>query len=175
MKRIVLIFMAAIASAQSPDDDSMVFGYSGTDLTYICYARSVATTGYRASTFVSISGVSKATAAVVTSAAHGFPAGSRPSVTISGATGTGWTAINAAFTATVTGVDTFTIPVNSTGFGTLGGTVVFKTTAPRTVMPEWKIKKFVYTAGVLDWSGWQVAPSYSQTCSTASAATTNQQ
>lgn len=175
MKRITIIMALAAALARAQSDDTQVFGYSGTDLVYICYAKSVVTTGQRAATYVAISGVSKAAAAVVTSAAHGFPAGSRPQVTISGATGTGWTGINGTWTATVTGVDTFTIPVNSTGFDVLAGTVLFKTTAPRTVMYEWKVKKFVYTATVLDWAGWMVAPAYNQRCSDAAVATTNQQ
>lgn len=71
-----------------------------------------------------VSTISKANPAVVTTAtAHGFSG--TPIINILGATGTGWSAVNATFTITVTGANTFSIPVDSTGFGTLGGTVYY--------------------------------------------------
>lgn len=58
----------------------------------------------------------------LTSAAHGLATGQV--VTITGATGA-WAAINGTFTVTVTGVNTFTIPVDSTAFGVLAGAPIF--------------------------------------------------
>lgn len=72
-----------------------------------------------------ITTVSKAAAAVCSATAHGLLTGD--GVLISGATGTGWSAINALFPVTRLNDDTFSIPVNSSGFGTLAGTVVFST------------------------------------------------
>jgi len=125
-----------------------ILAYTGTNLIYVCTATSTLTTGLRAATTVAISAISKANPGVVTSTAHGFKLGSRPQVTISGATGTGWVSgantVNGTFVATVIDADTFSIPVNTTGNGTLGGTVVFTTTAPRQGMPEWSVKKLDY-------------------------------
>lgn len=74
---------------------------------------------------VSVSGITKAAAAVVTtSVVHGMAVGTTLTATISGATGTGWTTINATFTPTILTQTTFSVPLNSTGFGTLGGTVI---------------------------------------------------
>ena len=155
----------------------MVLNYTATLLTSTCTARSIVTTGPRASTKVAITTVSKASAAVVTSTAHGFAASSRPSVTVSGATGTGWTAINASWTATVTGADTFTIPIDSTTFGTLAGTVVFTTTAPRAGVPEWQVKKYAYDGSSnLIWTGWLGGtPAFNWKCSDAGSTTLQQQ
>jgi hypothetical protein len=157
----------------------MVLGYSGTSLVYTCESQSndAVVTGRRSHTQVPISAVSKATAAVITSTGHGLPISSRPQITISGATGTGWTAINGNFTATVIDADTFSIPVDSSAFGTLGGTVVFLTTAPRLTVAEWSVKRLVYDASSnLIWSGWQSGTrAYNQKCSDATSSTNNQQ
>ncbi len=73
---------------------------------------------------LSVSGISKAAAAVVTvTVAHGMAVGTTLTVTIAGATGPGWSAVNGTFTPTPTSSTAFSIPVVSTGFGTLGGTV----------------------------------------------------
>lgn len=71
---------------------------------------------------VAISAATNAAAAELTSTAHGLSTGD--GITISGATGN-WTPINGSWTITVTGVNTFTIPVNSTTFGALTGTPVY--------------------------------------------------
>lgn len=163
MKKLVITALFALAAlaqtnvivAEGPPTQS-VFGYSGTLLTYVCESPSVLTAGQRFTTFVAISGVSKAAAAaVVTSTAHGFPISGRPKVTISGATGTGWTAINAEWTATIIDANTFSIPIDSSGFGTLAGTVVFRTSAPRLAVAEWRVQKLVYDgSSLLIWKGW---------------------
>lgn len=150
---------------------------SGNNTVALCYAQAVVTTGTRAATRVSISSVSKASPAVVTSTTHGFDTHSRPSVTISGATGTGWSAINATHVATVINANTFSIPVDSSGFGTLGGTVVFTTTAPRTVMPEWAVQLFSYDgSNNVVWIGWlNGTTGYVSKCSEATSTTVNAQ
>lgn len=45
-------------------------------------------------------------------------------ITISGGTGA-WAGVNGVFTVTVTGASTFSIPVDSTGFGAVAGTIKF--------------------------------------------------
>lgn len=145
--------------------------------TAVCSARSVVTSGTRAATSVAISAVSKAAAAVATSVGHGFDTNSRPKVTISGATGTGWTGINGTFTATIIDADTFSIAVDSTGFGTLAGTVIFTTTAPRKTMAEWAIEQFAYDgSGNFVWRGWlNGSTAYNSLCSQAATAGINRQ
>jgi len=92
-------------------------GVNGTDSNHYLYISG--------GTSKSISAISKANPAVVTSTGHGLVIGSHPGVTITGATGTGWTAVNRLWYATVIDANTFSIPVDSTGFGTLGGTITF--------------------------------------------------
>jgi hypothetical protein len=71
---------------------------------------------------ISVSAATNANPVVFTTgAAHGLTSGQR--VLISGATGS-WVPVNGTFTITKTGASTFTIPVDSTGFGALAGTVV---------------------------------------------------
>jgi hypothetical protein len=72
---------------------------------------------------VSVTAATNANPAALTSTAHGLTTGQK--VTISGATGS-WVPINGTWAVTVTGANTFTIPVDSTAFGALAGTVVFK-------------------------------------------------
>ena len=80
--------------------------------------------------------------AKLTSTAHGMVTGDR--VIISGATGS-WTPINGSFSVTRIDADTFTIPVDSTTFGALTGTVVM---APRKVYSA-----ALYTTVSADWGG----------------------
>jgi len=74
---------------------------------------------------VSISAATNASPVEFTSTAHGLVNGN--TVTISGATGT-WVSVNGTFVATKTGDDTFTIPIDSTLFGALAGTLIFDAT-----------------------------------------------
>jgi hypothetical protein len=84
-------------------------------------------------TAAAIEGLSKAAACVVTWAAHGLASGNK--VTISGITQADWTALNAEHTITYIGADTFSIPVNSSGFavaydaGVDPGTIIESTDA----------------------------------------------
>lgn len=169
-----------LSAGAPPIGYTQVLGYSGSNLTYTCTARSdegVNTPRSRIS--VSISAISKANPAVVTSTGHGFPTNSRPSITIGGATGTGWTAVNAAWTATVVDANTFSIPVDTTGAtgAAPGGTITFTTTAPRTTVAEWSVKKLAYDgSNNLIWVGWLSGSSgYNSKCSDATSTTNNQQ
>lgn len=120
-----------------------VFAYSGGNVTYECIAISVNSS--RLNTRVAISAASNANPVVLTSTGHGFHVNSnaRPKVLISGGTGN-WTAVNGEWTATVIDANTFSIPVNSTAFGALTGSLLFATTAPRMTQPEWSVKLFAY-------------------------------
>src|ERR1035437_8821048 len=69
-----------------------------------------------------ITAISNAVEAVVASVGHGMA--DQATVNIYGATG-GWVAINTAWTMTLIDDDSFSVPINSTGFGALSGTVTF--------------------------------------------------
>ena len=120
-----------------------VFIYSGSTVIAQCWSPSRPTKLLPRTATVAISTISKASAAIVTSTGHGLSLLTRPSVILSGATGTGWTGVNATWTATVLSADTFSIPIDSSGFGTLGGTIVFTTTAPRQTVAEWSVQLFL--------------------------------
>jgi|GEM_PF-3444987 len=72
-------------------------------------------------TLPTVTAASNANPVSFTSTAHG-QTGSI-SISIGGATGS-WTSVNGTFTGTVTSANTFTIPVDSTGFGALTGSLV---------------------------------------------------
>lgn len=151
-----------------------VYGYSSSNLVYTCTAVSVNST--RTGTRVAVSAATNANPVVFTSTGHGFAISSRPKVTLSGGTGS-WTATNGAFTATVIDANTFSIPVDSTAFGALAGTVVFTTAAPRATVADWSVKLYAYDGSSnLIWSGWQNSTnSFNQKCSDAALTTTNRQ
>jgi hypothetical protein len=79
------------------------------------------TTAFAGVGTVAITAATNAAAAELTAAAHGLQTGR--TVCISGATGN-WAPINACLPVTVTGVNTFTVAVNSTTFGALAGSPV---------------------------------------------------
>lgn len=199
-KCIILLLLFAIAGiaqegtpvriSDDPANSAVTFVYTvngSNQTTAICLARSVLTTGQRPATKVSISAISKASPAVVTSASHGFPLSARPSVTISGATGTGWVSgantVNGTFIATIIDADTFSIatsagvPVDTSGNGTLAGTVIFTTTAPRLSVEDWAVQKIDYDgSGNAIWKGWLAGSSaYRAKCSDASSTSVQQQ
>lgn len=170
------------------------------NIAYTCTSQSYNNTRLN-NTPVAISAISKANPGVVTSVGHGFPVSTsstntalmeRPQVTISGATGTGWiTGVNGTFTAVVIDADTFSLysqagtALDTSGFGTLAGTVVFATTAPRTTIYEWAVKKFAYDpANNFLWAGWLIGKGsppaigssrYGDKCSDTSSSVLNQQ
>lgn len=133
----------SVSAGPPPNGWQVVYVYTGGNLDYRCFAKSFVATGTRAVTSVTISAGSNANPVSLTSTAHGFDSNSRPLVIITGGTGN-WTAINGTWIATVTGANTFTIPVNSTSFGAFAGSVRFTTTAPRIGQAEWAVQKFAY-------------------------------
>jgi hypothetical protein len=130
-----------------------VNAYSGTNMTYRCWARSVVPT--RASTSTTITSATNANPVVITVAAgHGFDINSRPIVTLSGGTGN-WAALSGARVATILSSTTFSVAVNSTTFGAVAGTIVYTTTAPRTNVAEWSVLRYSYDgSGNLIASAW---------------------
>lgn len=161
MRLLVFIFGVGMLVAQTPFRPSggppaiayqQILSYDGSNnLLYMCQAKSVHM--QESSVVVAISAASNAAAAVLTSTGHGLYASALPLVTISGGTGN-WAAANGTRTATIVDANTFSIPVNSTGFGALTGTLVFTTQSPRTTRPLWAVWKGVYTSNNLTWSGW---------------------
>lgn len=115
--------------------------YSGANLERICTAFSIQPASEETS--ISISAASNANPVSFTSTAHGMSTDTRPQVIVSGGTGS-WAAVNGTFTATPTGANTWTIPVDSTAFGAVTGTLVFTTRAPRTGRNVWAVQFFVY-------------------------------
>lgn len=120
----------------------LAFGYSGSNLSYECFAPSQGTTGSRFTQFYPLSAATNANPVVFTTTAS-MSLFSRPIVTILGATGS-WLPINGTFTATVLSATTFSIPVDSTSFGSLTGVLVFNSTAPVLNQPFWAVEQFAY-------------------------------
>lgn len=119
---------------------TQILAYDGSNnLLYICRARSIQPNRTR----LSITAASNASPVSLTITAHGFNTNQKPTVTISGGTGS-WVAVNGTFTATITGANTLTIPVDSTAFGALAGTVVLDTYAPIASQAVWAMAKFTY-------------------------------
>jgi hypothetical protein len=91
-------------------------------------------------TTLTVSAVSKANPAAITSTAHGLLSDNL--VTISGATGS-WAALNGSRIITVTGANNFTVAVDSSGFsGSFDGSIT--TACPRTSAAVWAIMKNYY-------------------------------
>jgi hypothetical protein len=110
----------------------------------VCTSQSIDNTGIRARTKVSISAATNANPVVFTSTGNGFTLNTRPNITISGAT-VGWVTVNSTFVATVIDANTFSIPIDSTAFGALSGTLVFTTTAPRQTVAEWSVVRYFFS------------------------------
>jgi hypothetical protein len=128
----------AVTTSDGPPTDwhsKRYFAPSST-VTIICYARP------RLST-ITYNSISNAAAAVITvSGGHGLSTDSAPEVTISGGTGA-WVGINGVHKTTVINSTTFSVPVDSTLFSTVTGTVVITTRAPRENQAIWSVKKIV--------------------------------
>lgn len=107
---------AALNATRKPQVSRLSGTYTHASLGLPEPARPTVTTGT-----LSVSAATNASPVSITSNSHGLVTGQR--VTLSGATGS-WTPINGVFVITKTGTNTFTIPVDSTGFGALTGTVV---------------------------------------------------
>lgn len=111
------------------------YAYTSGTITHICASKH-----YNELSTVTQSAISNAASAVVTATAHGLHPDSNPTVVITGGTGN-WAAFNGTRTVTVIDANSFSVPVNSTGFGAVAGTIVIKTNAPRTSRPIWVVTK----------------------------------
>lgn len=126
--------------------------YSGSNLIYVCKAPAYINPNIAAQV-ITVTGASNANPVSFTATAHGLGDYATygatfvptPAVIISGGTGN-WTAINGVWIGTPTSANAFTIPVDSTAFGALAGTLVVTTTAPRWTKPVWSISKYMYDA-----------------------------
>lgn len=128
---------------------STITYYTGTNATITCQAPSWISPN-KATQTVTVSTVSNANPGSFTATAHGFGdyashgATITPVVIITGATG-GWTGINGVWKATVTSANAFTIPVDTSGFGSFSGqSITVKTTAPRWNTAVWSIFQQFY-------------------------------
>lgn len=140
-----------------------IFKYSGGNLVAVCMAK---TDQLTPSPPISISAASNASPVSFTTT-HGFDWQSAttttPTITISGGTGN-WAAVNGTWTFTPTSATTGTIPVDSTAFGALTGTLTFTTRAPRVTQPVWAITYSKYDgSNNIIWNGWAANPSISST------------
>jgi hypothetical protein len=116
--------------------------YSGSNMTYRCWARSVVPT--RASTSTTITSATNANPVLITvSGGHGFDVNSRPVITLSGGTGN-WAALSGARIATIVSSTTLSVAVDTTSAGAVAGTVTYTTTAPRTNVAEWSVIRYSY-------------------------------
>lgn len=169
MKTFVIAVLCAIAalgqdgapvnvSQGSPDVGYQTIAYNVAGLTsYVCSGKS-----NRTST-VTVSAASNANPVSFTST-HQFGdwtnlgATVTPTIKITGGTGS-WTAIIGTWTATPTSATTFTIPVDSTAFGALAGTLVVTTMSPRLNVAQWSIFKIMYdSSGYFSGKGWAQLP-----------------
>src|ERR1017187_1216749 len=152
MKKLfrLVLFAVSFAGAQSSvlKSDGPPFNFysklsfvSGLS-TYLCMAEASPI----ASSVVTTSAVSNASPGVATATGHGLNTNANPTVTISGGTGS-WAAFNGDFAVTITSANAFSVPVDTTAFGTVTGTLVFTTHAPRTGAPVWAVQKVVVDGG----------------------------
>lgn len=101
-----------------------------------------------------ISSATKANPGVLTCTAHKLPIGSKVWITVAGVTGTGWTALNTTFLVTVTDANSLTTAIDTSGFGTLGGTILVSTVAPLVSQAKWAIQFLAYdSSGNMIYSG----------------------
>jgi uncharacterized protein (TIGR03437 family) len=93
---------------------------------------------------VSITLATNANPVVFTAINHGLISGQN--ITISGATG-GWSSVNGTWPVTVIDANTFSIPIDSTNFGSLSGTLVF-TAYPAMCASTLSFPRFALSDGV---------------------------
>lgn len=164
----------AVTISQSPSAQgyqTLIFPDGNNNTQYICYAKSRS-----AETSVAVTAASNANPVSFTATAHGFDyrsvATTSPTIRISGATGN-WAPVNGVWAATITGANTLTIAVDSSGFGSFAGQVLTVTTlAPRTNFAVWAVRKFAYDANqIMIWSGWASAPAGAGSTATTAGGT----
>lgn len=129
----------------------VVFYNASSQPEYLCYAWSQ----QPSYSTITVTAATNANPVVFTATAHGFGdfathgAAPFPVIKITGATGN-WAGINGVWKATPTSADAFSIPVDSTTFGTYGTAgIAFTTKAPRLSQSVWSIERKFYNAGGL--------------------------
>lgn len=155
--KLAILFLAAVAVAAvalfGQQAEQVLMFYDGSsNLEYVCTARSRVS-----QTAVSVSTISNANPGVATATAHGLT--NTAVVRITGATA-GWAGINGTWLATVTTVDAFSIPVNTSGFGSFSGqSITVTTVSPRTNFGVWKVLRLFYDgSNNLIRTGWAAEP-----------------
>lgn len=143
-----------------PRDFFTRFYYTSGDYTYTCVTAAQQSAQYTMSLTSTVGG---ATTSLVFSAGHGFHSDSNPYVTVSGGTGA-WAGVNGTWIATYVNSTTVTIPVNSSGFGAVAGTIVVKSKAPRLTQPVWAVWRVKITSGAAVSSIW-AADGWNAICS----------
>jgi hypothetical protein len=149
------LVITIVLSAMPVFGQQVLYFYNGNNLEYICSAKFPTP-----ETTVTVSAASTANPVSFTATAHGFDYQSattiNPIVKIVGGT-VNWTAINGVWKATPTSANAFTIPVDSSTFGALTGTLVVTTQSPRTQNSVWSIKKLIYDVAnnliAVSWAG----------------------
>jgi hypothetical protein len=158
---ILCAVLAVAVVAQSEPTVTLKYYTAGGDLEYTCEARAI-NQGPISQITITASSVSNASPASVSATAHGldYPsqATTTPLVKITGAA-SGWAGLNGVWKATPTSANAFTVPVDSSGFGSFSGQSITVTTySPRTTQAQWKVRKYVYDAsGNQVFSGYGVA------------------
>lgn len=137
--------------------------YTAGVMQFQCRARTIQAAANPAQQ-LTLSAASNANPANFTSTGHGFGdfvthgATMTPNVRISGLTGN-WTPCNGSWVATITGADNFTVPCNSTAFGTFAGQAPVAVTATaRWNQAVWTIQKFYYVGSDMVGWGWASNP-----------------
>lgn len=165
MKRAILLILVVallliaqqgqpvrISDDPSPAGVQQVLGYSGTNLIYLCASPSFIPNRLSGLTSSLSAASSTQASPTVIAVTHQFAIGSRPDITISGVTGTGYatcptaaTCINREFIATVVDSTHISIPFDSSLLSAATWTsATFTTTAPRLNQAEWAVKHLVY-------------------------------
>lgn len=175
---ILLIFAATVfaqapygtpvnQSGGPPSDLWTVYPFTSGNTTYVCWAKP----GTTVMSVVPVTAVTNASPAVFTLTGHGFHTSSNPTVVISGLTGN-WAALNGKHKITVADANTFSVAVDTTSFGAIGGqlTTLAKmvTYAPRTHLSYWAVQKVV-TDGTNTLAVMWSADGYSAVCDNRSS------
>lgn len=124
-----------LADTPPVKDQHTKYGFVSGSNNYICFAKTPA-----APVTVSVNTISNASTAVITLASHGFDLRSTPTVTFKGATGN-WLPLNTGFVATPIDANSFSIPLNTSSFGAITGTITMTTQAPMLNQNIWLVQK----------------------------------
>lgn len=126
-----------ILSDGPPRDFYTRYFYTSGNDTFTCIASSQQAVAY---TFALTSTVGGVTTSLVFSAGHGIHADAKPVVTVSGGTGA-WAGVNGTHAATYTSTTALSIPIDSSGYGAVAGTLVVNAFGPRLTQPIWAVSR----------------------------------